>query len=259
LVLQGVSLALGLAALLMLAVVQGDLIDRWQDAVPENAPNRFVFNIQPDQVEGVQQTLNTATENPVRLYPMVRGRLSAINGKTITADTFADERARNTVERELNLSFADTLPTHNTISQGAWFDETPAKAEVSVEDGVAESLGIGMGDQMTFDIAGTPLTAEITSIRELRWDSMEVNFFMVFPTEVLQSFPQTWITSVSLQKDKAIPVSRELVRAYPNLTVLDTELVITQLRKILGQVGQAVQFVFLFTVAAGGLVVVACV
>lgn len=259
LVLQGVSLALGLAALLMLAVVQGDLIDRWQEAVPEDAPNRFVFNIQPDQVEGVQQTLNTASQSPVNLYPMVRGRLSAINGETITADTFTDERARNTVERELNLSFADTLPTHNTVAVGSWFDETPAKAEVSVEDGVAERLGIGLGDKLTFDIAGTPLTAEITSIRELRWDSMEVNFFMVFPTEVLQSFPQTWITSVSLQDDKAIPVSRELVREYPNLTVLDTELVITQLRKILGQVGQAVQFVFLFTVAAGGLVVVACV
>jgi putative ABC transport system permease protein len=259
LVLQGVSLALGLAALLMLAVVQGDLIDRWQEAVPEDAPNRFVFNIQPDQVEGVQDKLSTASRSPVNLYPMVRGRLSAINGEVITADTFTDERARNTVERELNLSFADTLPTHNTIAAGSWFDETPAKAEVSVEDGVAERLGIGMGDTLTFDIAGTPLTAEITSIRELRWDSMEVNFFMVFPTRVLQSFPQTWITSVSLQDDKAIPVSRELVREYPNLTVLDTELVITQLRKILGQVGQAVQFVFLFTVAAGGLVVVACV
>jgi putative ABC transport system permease protein len=259
LVLQGVSLALGLAALLMLAVVQGDLIDRWQEAVPDNAPNRFVFNIQPDQVEGVQQTLNTASQNPVNLFPMVRGRLSAINGQTITAETFQDERARNTVERELNLSFTDTLPTHNTLTEGDWFNATTPKAEVSVEDGVAQRLGIGLGDQLTFDIAGTPLTAEITSIRELRWDSMEVNFFMIFPTQVLSSYPQTWITSVSLQGDKATPVSRELVRQYPNLTVLDTDLVITQLRKILGQVGQAVQFVFMFTVMAGGLVVVACV
>ena len=259
LVLQGVSLALGLAALLMLAVVQGDLIDRWQEAVPADAPNRFVFNIQPDQVEGVKEKLNTASQNPVNLYPMVRGRLSAINGETITLETFTDERARNTVERELNLSFTDTLPAHNTVSAGNWFSTTPTKAEVSVEDGVAVRLGIGVGDTLTFDIAGTTLTAEITSIRELRWDSMEVNFFMIFPTKVLSSFPQTWITSVSLQGDKAVPVSRELVRQYPNLTVLDTELVISQLRKILGQVGQAVQFVFLFTVAAGGLVVVACV
>jgi putative ABC transport system permease protein len=90
--------------------------------VPDNAPNRFVFNIQPDQVDGVQQTLNTASQNPVNLYPMVRGRLSAINGQTIMADTFQDERARNTVERELNLSFTDTLPTHNTVTEGGWFD-----------------------------------------------------------------------------------------------------------------------------------------
>ncbi len=259
LVLQGVSLALGLGALLMLAVVQGDLIDRWQDAVPEDAPNRFVFNIQPDQVEGVQAQLKQASENPVTLFPMVRGRLSAINGETITADTFQDDRARNTVERELNLSFTDTLPSHNTLAQGQWFDAKPGLAQVSVEDGVAQRLGIDIGDTLTFDIAGTPLTVEITSIRELRWDSMEVNFFMIFPTDVLSSFPQTWITSVSLDKSKATEVSRNLVRQFPNLTVLDTELIVTQLRRILGQVGQAVQFVFMFTVLAGGLVVVACV
>ena len=259
LVLQGVSLALGLGALLMLAVVQGDLIDRWQDAVPEDAPNRFVFNIQPDQVAGVQTQLKQASENPVTLFPMVRGRLSAINGETITADTFQDDRARNTVERELNLSFTDTLPNHNTLAEGQWFDAKPGFAQVSVEDGVAQRLGIDMGDTLTFDIAGTPLTVEITSIRELRWDSMEVNFFMIFPTEVLSSFPQTWITSVSLDKSKATEVSRNLVREFPNLTVLDTDLIVTQLRRILGQVGQAVQFVFMFTVLAGGLVVVACV
>ncbi len=259
LVLQGVSLALGLGALLMLAVVQGDLIDRWQDAVPENAPNRFVFNIQPDQVDGVQTQLKQASNNPVTLYPMVRGRLSAINGETITADTFQDDRARNTVERELNLSFTDTLPSHNTLAKGKWFDARPGFAQVSVEDGVAKRLGIEMGDTLTFDIAGTPLTVEITSIRELRWDSMEVNFFMIFPTDVLSSFPQTWITSVSLDQSKATEVSRNLVRQFPNLTVLDTELIVTQLRRILGQVGQAVQFVFMFTVLAGGLVVVACV
>ncbi|WP_370262141.1 ABC transporter permease [Limnobacter sp.] len=259
LVLQGVSLSLGLAALLMLAVVQGDLIDRWQEAVPANAPNRFVFNIQPDQVASVQQQLQAASSETVKLYPMVRGRLSAINGQVITADTFTDDRARNTVERELNLSFADQLPSHNTIAQGQWFNAQPGLAQVSVEDGVAKRLGIGMGDKLTFDIAGTPLTVQITSIRELRWDSMEVNFFMIFPTEVLRSFPQTWITSVYLQPDRAVDVSRSLVREFPNLTVLDTALIIGQIRTILAQVGQAIQFVFLFTVAAGGLVVVACV
>ncbi|HEX4879924.1 MAG TPA: FtsX-like permease family protein [Limnobacter sp.] len=259
LVLQGVSLSLGLGALLMLAVVQGDLIDRWQEAVPETAPNRFVFNIQPDQVQAVAQQLQAASSEPVRLYPMVRGRLSAINGEVITAQTFSDERARNTVERELNLSFADQLPSHNSISEGAWFDAKPGVAQVSVEDGVAKRLGIGLGDTLTFDIAGTPLAAQITSIRELRWDSMEVNFFMIFPTEVLQTFPQTWITSVYLNPDQAVDVSRRLVREFPNLTVLDTALIIGQIRVILAQVGQAIQFVFLFTVAAGGLVVVACV
>jgi putative ABC transport system permease protein len=259
LIIQGVSLALGLSALLILAVVQDDLIDRWQDAVPHDAPNRFVFNIQPDQVKDVEQILNTASQNPVRLYPMIRGRLSAINNEVITQDTFKEERARNTVERELNLSFTNTLPSHNSLVAGHWFNSNLSKNEVSVEEGVAKRLGIGLGDKLTFDIAGSTLTVEITSIRKLRWDSMEVNFFMIFPDSVLSSFPQTWITSVSLSSDKAIAISRELVRKYPNLTLLDTELLIIQLRKILGQVGQAVQFVFLFTVLAGGLVVIACV
>lgn len=259
LVVQGVSLALGLAALLMLAVVQGDLIQRWQEAIPEDAPNRFVFNIQPDQVAPVDAVLTQASTSPVKLYPMVRGRLNEINGEVITAETFTDERARNTVERELNLSFADALPQHNTLASGQWFGSAPGVAEVSVESGVATRLGIGLGDELGFDIAGTQLRAKITSLRDLRWDSMEVNFFMIFPTQVLETFPQTWITSTHLEPAQANQVSRQLVREFPNLTVLDTELILAQVQKILAQVSRAIQFVFVFTVAAGGLVVIACV
>lgn len=259
LVLQGVALALGLSALLMLSVVQGDLIDRWQDVIPSNAPNRFVFNIQPDQVEQVKTELQAAAESDVRLYPMVRGRLNAVNGQTITADTYEDQRAKNLVQREFNLSFSDILPSQNTVEQGQWFDADPSKAQVSLENSMAERLGLVLGDELTFDIAGTPVSAEVTSIRDLRWDSMEVNFYVVFPTRLLVDFPQTWITSVYLPESSAVQTSRKLVREFPNLTVLDTALVISQLRKILAQVSQAVQFVFVFTVLAGGLVVVACV
>ncbi|HEY1058775.1 MAG TPA: FtsX-like permease family protein [Limnobacter sp.] len=260
LVVQGVALSLGLSALLMLSVVQGDLLDRWRAVVPDHAPNRFVFNIQPDQVEGVRSTLSSASEGPVRLYPMVRGRLTSVNQQTITADTYSDQRAQALVQREFNLSFTDQLPSHNRIQAGQWFDPNgKAGAEVSLEKGMAERLGLKLGDVLSFDVAGSPLQATVTSIRDLRWDSMEVNFYVIFPSAVLKDFPQTWITSVYLPPDQAVSVSRQLVREFPNLTVLDTALIIGQLRNILAQVSRAVQFVFLFTVAAGGLVVVACV
>lgn len=268
LVLQGVSLSLGLSALLILAVVQGDLIDRWQAVVPADAPNRFVFNIQPDQVGPIQNSLENTLQREVDLYPMVRGRLSGIRGETITANTFANPDAKRMVEREFNLSFTDQLPKLNKVEQGKWFNsegESPATdsssvhAEVSIENSIAERLKIKLGDELTFDIAGTPLTATVTSIRDLRWDSMEVNFYVIFPPKVLKDFPQTWITAFYVEPGQAIALSRDLVRSYPNLTVLDTALVISQIRKILGQVSQAVQFIFLFTVGAGGLVVVACV
>ncbi|MFN4328070.1 MAG: ABC transporter permease [Limnobacter sp.] len=258
LVLQGVSLTMGLSALLMLAVVQGDLMDRWRAAVPDNAPNRFVFNIQPDQVDSVRASLQQATEVPVRLYPMVRGRLTSINGNPVTAETFTEQRARNLVQREFNLSFADELPRRNTVIQGRWFT-ADAREELSIESSMAQRLGLTLGDTLEFDIAGTPVRAKVTSIRDLRWDSLDVNFFVLFPGQALSAYPQTWITSVHLPVSTAAAVSRQLVRDHPNLTVLDTEVIMSQARRILAQVSQAVQFVFGFTVLAGGLVVVACV
>lgn len=259
LILQGVSLSLGLSALMILAVVQGDLIDRWQAVVPEDAPNRFVFNIQPEQVKPIQTALENTLQRDVALYPMVRGRLSAIRGETITANTFDNPDAKRMVEREFNLSFTEQLPKLNKVEQGEWFKPTGDSPEVSIENSVSERLNIKLGDELSFDIAGTLLTAKVTSIRDLRWDSMEVNFYVIFPPKVLKDFPQTWITAFYVEPGQAIALSRDLVRTYPNLTVLDTALVISQIRKILGQVSQAVQFIFLFTVGAGGLVVVACV
>lgn len=259
LVLQGVSLSLGLSALLILAVVQGDLIDRWQQAVPADAPNRFVFNIQPDQVEPVTSYLAQTLGKEATLYPMVRGRLSGVNGVTLTADSFSDERAKRLVEREFNISFTDHLPLYNTIVEGNWFDVGTNESQVSLETSVAERLGLNLGDELTFDFAGTPLVAKVTSIRDLRWDSMQVNFYIIFPPKVLKDFPQTWITAFHAPGEQAQVISRTMVRDYPNVTVLDTALILGQIREILSKVSRAVQFIFLFTVFAGGLVVVACV
>lgn len=259
LVLQGVALSMGLSALLILAVVQGDLIARWQAAIPEHAPNRFIFNIQPDQVSQVQAELQRVTPTPIRLYPMVRGRLVQINGQTISEQTYSEQRAKNLVQRDLNLSYSQEKPSHNKVIQGQWFNSGIQNLQISVEKSMVERLGLKLGDRLGFDISGTIVTADISSIRELRWDSMEVNFFAIFPISALPDFPQTWITSVFLPPDQASAVGRHLLKQFPNLTVLDTAQLLSQIRKILAQVSQAVQFVFLFTVLAGGLVVLSCV
>lgn len=259
LVLQGVALSLGLAALMILAVVQGDLIDRWQGVVPKDAPNRFVFNIQPDQVDVLSEQIENTIGSSVTLYPMVRGRLARINGETLNAQSFSDERAQRLIQREFNISFTDTLPRYNTVVAGQWFEAGSDQPQVSIESSVADRLGLELGDQLTFDFAGVLLEAEVSNIRDLRWDSMEVNFYVIFPPKVLAGFPQTWITAFYAEESVAAALSRELVRQYPNITVLDTARIIGQIRDILAKVSRAVQFVFLFTVAAGGLVVIACV
>ncbi|MDX1668457.1 MAG: FtsX-like permease family protein [Limnobacter sp.] len=259
LVLQGVSLSLGLAALMILAVVQGDLIDRWQEVVPDNAPNRFVFNIQPDQVDSISKQVDQVVDAPVQLFPMIRGRLAAINGTELTAESFDNERAQRLIQREFNISFTDDLPKYNTVVQGQWFEQGTTEPQVSIESSVADRLDLAVGDLVTFDFAGSRLDAKVSSVRDLRWDSMEVNFYVIFPPKVLQDYPQTWITAFYAPEPTVSELSRDLVRQFPNITVLDTARVIDQIRDILGKVSRAVQFVFLFTVAAGGLVVVACV
>lgn len=259
LIIQGVGLSLGLSALFILAVVQGDLIDRWQAVVPKDAPNRFVFNIQPEQVEPLAATLGKTLDQTAALYPMVRGRLVGIGETIIEADTFQNADAKRMVEREFNLSFATDLPKGNQVIEGQWFAADALEPQASIESSVAERLKIRLGDELSFDVAGQIVRAKVTSIRKLRWDSMNVNFYVIFPPATLANQPQTWITAFHAPDSVALELSRTLLRQYPNLTVLDTGLVIQQLRKILGQVSQAVQFVFGFTVIAGGLVIAACV
>lgn len=259
LVVQGVSLALGLSALLILAVVQGDLISRWQAVIPPDAPNRFAFNIQPDQAKDFQKQLQTELHGQVRMYPMVRGRLIQINKQLIKADSFSDARAQAMVDREFNLSYQDTLPPKNKVIAGQWFDQNPSEPEVSIEQSVAKRLNLKLGDELTFEVAGVPVKAKVSNIRSLRWDSMEVNFYVIFPSAVLKDFPQTWITAFYSGQAQADQLTRKLVGAFPNVTIINTALIINQIQNILAQVSRAVQFVFLFTVAAGGLVVAACI
>lgn len=246
-VLQIVALAVGLMALLLLGMTRNDLIASWRNATPVDAPNRFIINIQPDQRAPIGAQLARAGIAD-QLFPMVRGRLTHIDGRPIDASRYEEGRARNLVEREFNLSYMDTLPQGNRVMAGQWFDGK--RAEASVEEGIAKTLGIRLGDTLRFDVAGQPVNAPVTSLRKLDWSSMRVNFFVILPPVAMQGLPETYITAFHLPPREAA-LGNKLVANYPNITVVNTELILRQIQGVLDQVIAAVQFLFVFTLAAG--------
>ena len=254
-IVQIVSLALGLMALLLLTVVRGDLMSAWQSATPPDAPNRFIINISPDQQAGVTQQLQAAGVKAPVLYPMIRGRLTAVNGAEITATTYPDDNARRLAEREFNLSTMRDLQDNNEVSAGRWFVDGPGVSEASVEQGLAKTLGLTLGDTMRFDIAGSIVEAKVTSFRKLEWGSMRANFFVIINPAAMAATPQTMMTAFHLPG--GVNVGNTLTRAYPNLTVIDVSGIIRQLQNVLDQVVMAVEFLFLFTLASGVLVLYA--
>ena len=251
---QIVALTIGLMALLLLTVVRNDLLAAWQQAAPPDAPNRFVINIQPDQQADVRRMLAEAGLGEVPLYPMVRGRLVAINDRPVRPQDYPDDRAQRLVDREFNLSYTDRMPGHNRLAAGRWIH--PQAAEVSAEVGIMNTLGLKLGDHLRFDVAGQPVEMTLVGSRELKWDSMQVNFFMIGSPAALATQPQSLITSFHLPPGREGLV-RQLTRAMPNLTVVDTGAITAQIQTMIGQVVQAVQFLFLFTLAAGCVVLYA--
>ena len=253
-VVQVVALALGLMALLLLTVIRGDLVDAWRNATPPDAPNRFVINIQPDQKAQIEARLKQAAIDDVHLYPMIRGRLLAINAVPITGESFIEDRAKRLVDREFNLSSMMAIPEGNEIVAGRWYDNR--KPEASVEEGLAKTLNLKLGDKLTFDIAGETVDVPITSLRKLEWGSMRVNFFVIINPAAMQDMPQTWITAFHLPPVHA-DLDNRLTRDFPNLTVVDIGSVVRQIQEVIDQVVTAVEFLFLFTLASGMLVLYA--
>ena len=188
---------------------------------------------------------------------MVRGRLSRVNGVAVDPGQYEDDRAKRLVEREFNLSYRLDLPAGNSITSGRWFAPAESgKGVASVEDGLAKTLGLKVGDRLEFSVAGDSVEMQVVGLRKLNWDSMRVNFFVLTPPVVLENYPASWITSFHLAEHQGDFVSR-LVREFPNLTVIDVAAIVRQLQAIMDQVAQAVQFVFLFTLLAGIIVLYA--
>jgi len=254
---QIVALAIGLTVLVLLTFIRGDLLESWRSKLPQDAPNRFVVNIQPDQVQPVARFL---AENRIALpaiYPMVRARLTAINGRPVAAADYEDERAKRQIDREFNLSFMESVPPGNQLTGGRWFTrEDLTQGSVSVEIWIAERLGIALGDRLTFAGAGTSVTVPVSSVRKLDWDSMRPNFFFITTPGVLAGFPTSYMTAFRLPVSDATFTSR-LTHAFSNLTVIDVSALMRQVNGVLDQVIRAVQFVFLFALVAGVLVLYA--
>jgi len=254
---QIVALALGLTALLLLTFIRGDLLESWRTKLPQDAPNRFVVNIQPEQVQPLARFLAQNRVGAPATFPMVRARLTAINDRAVSAADYADERARRQIDREFNLSFMQTMPPGNQIAGGRWFSRDDlALGSVSVEVWIAERLGIKLGDRLSFAGGGASVTVPVTSLRKLDWDSMRPNFFFVTTPKALAGFPLSYMTTFRLPATDAMFTTR-LTQAFPNLTVIDVGAVMRQINGVLDQVIRAVEFVFLFALVAGVLVLYA--
>jgi len=248
---QIASLALGLTAVLLLTFTRNELVEAWRRSAPPDAPNRFLIGVQPEQLEPLQAFFAAHKVAVPDLYPMVRGRLVAVNGAPVSEADYSEERAKRLVEREFNLSYMSELPGHNQVTAGAWF--SPTERALSVEHGIASRLGWKLGDELTFAVGSERFSARITSLRKLRWDSMKVNFFVVTAPAVLEGFPVSFISAFRLEPE-AQPVITELAERFPNITVIDAAAAVRQAQGVIDQLISAVQFVFLFALAAGLLV-----
>ncbi len=249
---QIVAFGLGLMVLLLLTTVRNELMDDWRSSLPENAPNQFIINIQPLELDALANFLVERNIPKPRFVPLVRARMTTINGQDIRQITFEDPGAEESAKRDSNLSWTGTLQDDNEIVAGKLWQAslTSAVAQVSVEQKFAAELGLSLGDELGFDVAGEPLHATITSLRSVEWDSFSPNFFMVFSPGVLDDFPTTYICSLFVTEAQG-PALLELMRAFPGITAIDLDAMLAQVRDVMDKAALAVQVVFIFTLLAG--------
>jgi putative ABC transport system permease protein len=258
-VVQIVAFGLGLMVLLLLAVVRGDLLADWRRSLPNDVPNNFLINIRPDERRSLEDFLQANGLGHPQMYPMVRARITAINAAPAESIKLKAENGRAFLEREQNLTWAATLMDDNELIAGQWWEPADfSKPLVSISSEYQESLGLNLGDTLTFDVAGETLIAKVASIRKIRWDSFRPNFFLVFPPKLLDGAAGTYMTSIYLT-EKQRPALVGLVRQFPTVSVIDVDAILKQIRDIMDRASLAVQYVFLFTLAAGVVVLLAAV
>jgi putative ABC transport system permease protein len=254
-VVQVSALSVGLLALVLLVLLRTDLIASWRKATPPDAPNRFVINVSPEQSAAFEQSLQDAGVKKYDWFPMIRGRLVAINGTSVSSETYTEERAKRLVDREFNISYSAKQPDNNLIVGGQWIPEEAGA--ISMEEGIATTLGLQVGDTLRFDMAGVAVDSKITSLRKVDWGSMRANFFALYPVSRLEGVPATFMGAFKAPEQAGF--DNALVRRFPNVTNVDMSATINQVQRILDQVIRAVEFLFGFTLAAGLVVLFAAV
>jgi len=260
------ALGLGLMALLLLTFVRTDLLDRWQVSLAKEAPNRFIVNVQEDQIEPVRAFMAEQGVPAPDLFPMVRGRLVAHNGEPVkaapaeeAASTEEERRGQRRLDREYNLSTAETLRDDNRVTAGTfWGPQRPEKPELSVEEGFAASMRWKLGDSVAFDIAGQRLEGTVTSLRKVEWESFRPNFIVLVSPGALTGYAASYITAVHVPPGRT-RFTAELVSRFPNLSVVDVDALLKQVRSTADQVSTVVEVVFYFSLLAGLLVLMAAV
>ncbi len=268
---QLIAFGLGIMALLLLAIVRVDLLNSWQDNLPDNTPNRFVLNIQPHKISQFQQFLHHHLSTTSDLYPVAIGRFLAINGHPVLAENYSNFRAQRFAKRTLNLSSANTLPTSNQLISGIFWDGSSANVpqlvdktwldtprQLSVEQGFANTMGIKLGDRLQFRFAGQDIEGKVTSLRKVQWDSFQVNFFILASPDLIASLPKAYLTSFYLPENKTTLITK-LVRQFPSITIVDIGSLMVQVRQIMQRATLAVEYVFLFTLLAGLMVLYAAI
>jgi putative ABC transport system permease protein len=258
-VVQVVAFGLGLMVLLLLAVVRNDLLKDWRASLPADTPNFFMINIPAMETEEFAQFVESRGLPTPQLFPMIRARMIAINGRPIDEVVAGNDRAQGFAEREQNLSWAEQPQLDNKIVAGRWWEESDrGKAYVSVATEYQEDLGLELGDLLAFDVAGEAIEAEILSFREVEWDTFRPNFFLVFSPGTLEGLAGTWLTSLKLDVEQRKMLA-ELVRRFPSVSVFDIDAILAQVREVIDRASLAVQYVFLFTLAAGITVLLAAI
>lgn len=258
-VVQLTAFAHGLMMLLLLAVVRNDLLNDWRRSLPADTPNFFFINIPPDEHEAFGQFLAERGAERARALPMVRARMTHINGKAIDDMQFASPRGKEFATRDQNITWAEQLGRDNEITDGHWFTRDEyGKPLVSVSIEYMQELKLKVGDQLQFDVSGETRTATISSVRKVKWDSFQPNFFLMFSPGLLEGSQGTWMTAAHLDARNPKTIA-DLVRRFPSVSVFNVDELLGQVRSIIDKALAAVQSVFLFTLMAGLVVLVAAV
>lgn len=257
---QILAFSITLVAMQVSLLVRTELLQEWQRQLPSDTPNHFALNLFDADLERFRDFLGQEGIRSSEFYPIVRGRLTAVNGQDVFRIVSKDSRAEGAINRELSLTWSDKIPPDNRIARGDWW-RGPNGADpvrVSVEQGLADSLGLSLGDRLSFNIGGQDLSAVVASFRTVRWDTMAPNFFMIFSPGTLDAYPHTWLTSFYLPPGQK-PALARLAKAFPGVTILEVDRLLQQFQSILQQVTRAIEFVLLLALAAGFTVLFAAV